>query len=338
MGSPVQARRGRRISETDWASTQIATIPRRLYCSTGDGEYPTKKISYRIAQSYAREARYRVIEHYRGDYPVNEMCSFFGISRAAYYAWHQHIDRPDRDAERKQMVLEAYDASRKTYGYRRIVLWLRQKRAVVINHKAVLRLMNCLGIHSVARKRKMTTKMSQLETYHRYENVLNRDFTATQPNQKWVTDVTYIATQQGWAYLSTIKDLCGGFIVAHAMSLSNSVALVTRTLKLAKAKEKVTDGLILHSDQGHQYTSHAYHVLTQQYSITPSMSRRGNCWDNAPMENFFSHLKEEALRHIPIPTFEEAKQIIDEYIYFFNYERIQLKSRQTPYQVRCLSG
>jgi transposase InsO family protein len=269
---------------------------------------------------------------------VSELCSFFGISRAAYYAWCQQIERPDRDAKRKQMILEAYEASRKTYGYRRIVLWLRQKRAVVVNHKAILRLMNCLGIHSVARKRKMATKRSQLDTYHRYKNVLNRDFTATQPNQKWVTDVTYVATQQGWAYLSTIKDLFDGFIVAHAMRRSNSVALVTRTLKLAKAKEKVTDGLILHSDQGHQYTSHAYHVLTQQYSITHSMSRRGNCWDNAPMENFFSHLKEKALRHIPIPSFQEAKKIIDEYINFFNYERILLKSRQTPYQVRCLSG
>ena len=248
------------------------------------------------------------------------------------------MGRPDRDTQRKRMIQEAYEASKKTYGYRRIGLWLRQKRAVVINPKAVLRLMNSLGIHSIARRRKMVTKMSQLETYHRYENVLNRDFNATQPNQKWVTDVTYIATQQGWAYLSTIKDLFGGFIVAHAISLSNSVSLVTRTLKLAKAKEKVTDGLVLHSDQGQQYTSHAYHVLTQQYSITPSMSRRGNCWDNAPMENFFSHLKEEALHHIPIPTFEEAKQIIDEYIRFFNYERIQLKTRQTPYQVRCLSG
>jgi transposase InsO family protein len=266
------------------------------------------------------------------------MCSFFGISRAAYYAWRQQMDQPDPDAARKQMIQEAYEASKKTYGYRRIVFWLRQKRAVVINHKAVLRLMNCLGIHSIARKRKMVTKMSQLETYHRYENVLNRDFTATHPNQKWVTDITYIATQQGWAYLSTIKDLYGGFIVAHAMSLSNSVALVSRTLNLAKEKEKVTDGLILHSDQGHQYTSHTYNVLTQQYSITPSMSRRGNCWDNAPMENFFSHLKEEALRNIPIPTFKEAEQIIDEYIHFFNYERIQLKTRQTPYQVRCLPG
>jgi transposase InsO family protein len=266
------------------------------------------------------------------------MCTFFGISRAAYYAWRKRMDRSDPDAERKQQVQEAYDASKKTYGYRRIGLWLRQKRAVIINHKAVLRLMNRLGIHSVARQRKVFTKISQLETYHRYENVLNRDFSATRPNQKWVTDITYIATQQGWAYLSTIKDLFGGFIVAHGLSLSNSVALVTKTLRLAQQNEKVTDGLILHSDQGHQYTSHAYHVLTQQYNITPSMSRRGNCWDNAPMENFFGHLKEEALRHIKTPSFEEAKQIIDEYIHFFNYERIQLKTRQTPYQVRCLSS
>lgn len=266
------------------------------------------------------------------------MCRFFGISRAAYYTWRKNMDRPDPDAKRQQLIQEAYETSRKRYGYRRIVLWLHEKRQITINHKAVLRIMNRLGIRSIARRRKLVAKMSQLETYHRYENVLNRDFTATRPNQKWVTDITFITTQQGWAYLSTIKDLFGGFIVAYQMSLSNSVALVTSTLRLAKENEKVTDGLILHSDQGHQYTSHAYHVLTQQYSITPSMSRRGNCWDNAPMENFFGHLKEEALRHVKNPSFEEAKQLVDEYIHFFNYERIQLKTRQTPYQIRCLSS
>jgi len=268
---------------------------------------------------------------------VSGMCAFFGISRAAYYAWRQGMDKPDRDAERKKLIEEAYMASKKTYGYRRIGLWLRQKRSTIINHKAVLRLMNHLGIRSVARQRKIFTKTS-LETYHTYENVLNRDFSATRPNQKWVTDITYIATQQGWAYLSTIKDLFGGFIVAHAMSLSNSVALVTKTLQLAHQNEKVTDGLILHSDQGHQYTSQAYAVLTQQYNITPSMSRRGNCWDNAPMENFFGHFKQEALRQFKSPTFQEAIQIVDEYIHFFNHERIQLKTKQTPYQVRCLSS
>jgi putative transposase len=269
---------------------------------------------------------------------VSVMCAFFGISRAAYYAWRERTKQPDPDAERKKLVQEAYAASEMRYGYRRIVLWLAQHRSVVINHKAVLRLMNRLGIHSIARRRKIFTKKEQLETYHHYQNVLNRDFVASRPNQKWVTDVTYIFTRQGWAYLSVIKDLFDGFIVAHLMSLSNSVALVTRTVKLAQEKEKVTAGLILHSDQGHQYTSHAYHALTQQYNITPSMSRRANCWDNAPMENFFGHLKEESLRHVQTPTFEEAKLLVDEYIHFFNYDRIQLKTRQTPYQLRCLSS
>ena len=96
--------------------------------------------------------------------------------------------------------------------------------------------------------------------------------------------------------------------------------------------------LILHSDQGTQYTSQAYHVLVSEYNITPSMSRRGNCWDNAPMENFFGHLKEEYLRQFKQTTFKETEQLIDEYIYFYNYERIQLKTRQTPYETRCLSS
>ena len=140
------------------------------------------------------------------------------------------------------------------------------------------------------------------------QHPLDRDFKATRPNQKWVTDITYILTQQGWAYLSTIKDLFDSFIVAHQLGQQNSVCLVTNTLKQAKRKEKVTDGLLLHSDQGTQYTSQAYFVLTREYNITPSMSRHGNCWDNAPMENFFGHLKEEALHQLTTPTFEQAKR------------------------------
>lgn len=165
-----------------------------------------------------------------------------------------------------------------------------------------------------------------------------RDFAANQPNQKWVTDITYINTQQGWAYLATIKDLFDGFIVAHRLGRHNSVRLVIDTLKQARRKEKDTEGLLLHSDQGYQYTSKQYALLTRAYHITPSMSRRGNCWDNAPMENFFGHLKAEALRHIRVPSFERASELIDQYIEFYNYERIQLKTKQTPYQIRCLSG
>lgn len=265
------------------------------------------------------------------------MCAFFGVSRAAYYAGIKKFEVQDRDMEKMKLVQKVWESSHKTYGYRRVMMALAQKEKINLNHKTVLRLMNKLDIRSNARKPRVYKKLEESELYHRAENVLNRDFKATKPNQKWVTDVTYIATQQGWAFLSTIKDLYDGFIVAHTFGQSNSVQLVIEMLKLAKQKEKVTDGLILHSDQGHQYTSQAYHVLINQYNITPSMSRPGNCWDNAPMENFFSHLKEEFLRHVKNPSLEQARQLIDDYIHFFNYERIQLKSKQTPFQLRCLS-
>ena len=277
---------------------------------------------------------------------MKAMCSFFNISRAAYYEWVKHSFVPDKDAERRELVQEAWEKSHKTYGYRRVTWWIQQNRNISINHKAVLRLTLAPGasagvikmnIHSIARKRKPYKKMSLVDRYHCYDNILDRDFNATKPNQKWVTDITSILTQPGWAYLSTIKDLFDGFIVAHQLGKHNSVSLVTNTLKLAKLKEKVTDGLLLHSDHGYQYTSQAYFVLTNEYNIAPSMSRRANCWDNAPMENFFGRLKQEALQQYQTLSFEQAREIIDENVHFYNYERIQLKTRQTPYQTRCLS-
>lgn len=276
--------------------------------------------------------------HTERQYGVKALCAYFGVSRAAYYAWRGRVDQADKDQERMRWVQEAYQASHRIYGYRRIKLWLSQKRGLNLNHKAILRLMNKLGIRSIARRRRPYPKMEQLDSFHRYPNVLARNFIASQPNQKWVTDVTFIRTRQGWAYLSTIKDLYDSFIVAYQVSSNNSIQLVTNTLKQATQKEHITQELILHSDQGTQYSSSLYFDLTRQYHITPSMSRRGNCWDNAPMENFFSHLKEEYLRHVRNPTLDQVRQMVDEYIYFYNHERIQLKTRQTPYEMRCLSS
>jgi putative transposase len=268
---------------------------------------------------------------------MKAMCAFLGVSRAAYYAWVSKLDEPEADAPRLALVQQAYRASHRTYGYRRISLWLRQKQGVVINPKAVLRLMRKLQIRSCARWRRLYRNGETSGVTHHYPNRLRREFVAARPNQKWVTDITFVPTQGGWGYLSVIKDLFDGFIVAHQFGRQNSVELVQCTLHQACHNEKVTAELILHSDQGHQYTSQAYAVLTGQYNITPSMSRRGNCWDNAPMENFFSQLKEEYLRHLPAPTLAQARQAIDDYVDFYNYERIQLKTKQTPYQHRCLS-
>lgn len=265
------------------------------------------------------------------------MCAFFGMSRAAYYAWLKRQQQDDPDQERMGWIQEAYQASHRTYGYRRIHLWLDQERGRVLNHKAILRIMQKMGIRSIARRKKAVQSIAALDCCHRYPNLLHRDFSASRPNQKWVTDVTFIRTAQGWAYLAAIKDLFDGFIVAYCFARQNSVGLVTRMLEQAKEREQVGDGLILHSDQGHQFSSPRYHHLTQEYRITPSMSRRGNCWDNASMENFFGQLKEEAVRHWKNPSFQQANIWIAEYIHFYNYERLQLKTKRTPFQLRCPS-
>ena len=163
---------------------------------------------------------------------------------------------------------------------------------------------------------------------------LNRNFYADRPNQKWVTDISYIRTEQGFLYLSIIRDLYDNSIVAYKTGSEQSTKLVLDTVRSAKRKEKVTAELQLHSDQGFQYTSQAYFKLTQQYGITPSMSRRGNPYDNAWAENFFSILKTECIYRTKIATLSEAKKLIDDYIYFYNNQRIQSKTKLTPLELR----
>ena len=161
---------------------------------------------------------------------------------------------------------------------------------------------------------------------------MNRDFHASKPNSKWVTDISYIHTRQGVLYLSMIRDLYDNSIVACKTGTEQTVNLVLDTIRLAmkQEEEKVAVELQLHSDQGAQYASQAYFKLTQTYGITPSMSRRGNPYDNAMAENFFSILKTECIyRHKPA-AFSQANELIDCYIYFCNHERIQLKTGEAP--------
>ena len=163
---------------------------------------------------------------------------------------------------------------------------------------------------------------------HKYKNLLNRDFHASKPNSKWVTDISYIHTRQGVLYLSMIRDLYDNSIVACKTGTEQTVNLVLDTIRLAmkQEKEKVAVELQLHSDQGAQYASQAYFEITQTYGITPSMSRRGNPYDNAMAENFCSILKTECIyRHKPA-AFSQANELIDCYICFYNHERIQLKT------------
>lgn len=277
--------------------------------------------------------KYAAIYKHRNIYPIVTMCQFFGISRSGYYDFARQIDKPDKDKGLAALISECQAKTNSTYGYRRIKTWITRQTAVNANHKAILRVMNKYGLLSQIRRRRKYIYYS--EYLHRYDNVLNRDFRADQPNQKWVTDISYIQTKQGVLYLSIIKDLFDNSIIAYKTGTDQATNLVLNTLRKAKEKEAVTEELRLHSDQGFQYTSHEYFNLTKEYGILPSMSRRGNCLDNAPAENFFGTLKSECINRVKIETFYQANLLIDQYIHFYNYERIQLKTKLTPFEKRC---
>ena len=211
-------------------------------------------------------------------------------------------------------------------------MWL-EKQGVHHNSKTVLRVMKKYDLLSEIRRAKKWVQME--EQTHKYENLLNRDFRADALNKKWVTDISYIHTGEGVLYLSMIRDLFDNSIVAYKTATQQTVNLVLDTIRLAKQKEKVVAGsLQLHSDQGGQYTSQEYFNLTKEYGITPSMSRRGNCYDNAMAENFFSILKTECIYRQKIKTFHQARDLIDDFIYFYNHERIQLKTGEVPFTRR----
>ena len=241
------------------------------------------------------------------------------------------MDIPDKDLPLAEKIRECQESCGKTYGYRRVHIWL-ERQGIHRNPKTILRVMRKFGLLSEVRRRRF---FHYSQAIHRYENLLNRDFHADRPNQKWATDISYIPTKQGFLYLSIIRDLYDLSIVSYKMSTIQNNRLVMDTVREALKKEKVAADLQLHSDQGFQYTSNEYYRLTKENGITPSMSRRGNPYDNAMAENFFSILKTECTRRVKYNTVEEAKEDIEAYIYFYNNERIQTSTKLTPLELRC---
>ena len=277
--------------------------------------------------------KYAVIHRHRDEYPVSVMCKFFGVSRSGYYDFVKRLEKPEPDAELAGMIEHCQRKTDKTYGYRRVWKWLKD-RDITRNPKTVLRIMKKYGLLSEIRRQRKWVNLGQ--QMHKYKNLLKRQFRADKPNTKWVTDSSYIHTREGVLYLSMIRDLYDNSIVAYKTASRQTVNLVLDTIRLAMKKEKkrVAAELQLHSDQGFQYTSEAYFKLTQSYGITPSMSSKGNPYDNAMAENFFSILKTECIyRHKP-KTLKEANELIDRYIYFYNNERIHNKTGVAPLTLR----
>lgn len=247
------------------------------------------------------------------------------MSRSGYYKWVKRQERPSQkqleDEQLKKKIKECHEEGKGIYGYRRVQVWLKRKYKLDINHKRVQRLMREMGIRAVIRKKR--PYYGKKEPYVISGNHLNRDFRASKPNEKWVTDITYLIFNGQKLYLSAIKDLYNNEIVAYHISERDDTKLVIDTLKKAIKKRNVNG--LLHSDQGFQYTSRPYNNLLKRYNIKASMSRKGNCLDNACMENFFSHFKAECFHLYSFRTAEEVKDAVHKYIRFYNHQRFQKK-------------
>lgn len=278
--------------------------------------------------------KYRVIAEFTGKYSITVMCKFLSVPRSSYYYWLKNKDCEDKDASLVESIREGQRASCGTYGYRRMTIWLNRVYGIIVNSKRVRRVMKEAGLQSVVRKKKKFKK--DQGAVYKYDNLLARNFYSSRPNDKMVTDITYISTGRGKVFLSMVKDLFDNSIRGYCVSRNNDLKLVADTLRETFTNIKTDNDkpILLHSDQGFQYTSKLYERLTSQYGITPSMSRKGNCFDNAAAENFFSHLKSELINRVKLKDYEEAKKAIDDYIRYYNNKRIQVKLKMAPLEYR----
>ncbi|PAE18210.1 IS3 family transposase, partial [Bacillus sp. 7504-2] len=271
------------------------------------------------------EDKYIAIQelHEKENLSIILLCEIAGISRAAYYKWLKRVPT-DRELLNEEIMKEMKTLQEKvdgTFGYRQMTLHMNRKFEEDINHKRIYRLMGIANIRSVIRvKKKQSYKPSTPQ--HAAENVLNREFTAEKPNEKWVTDVTELKYGTKKAYLSAIRDLYDGSIVSYVLGHSNNNNLVFKTLDKATALLNGERPLI-HSDRGFQYTSKKFKRKIDKAKMKQSMSRVGRCIDNGPMESFWGTLKCEKYYRRKFTTFEELSLAIDEYIQFYNHERYQ---------------
>lgn len=267
--------------------------------------------------------RYHFIRDQAAQYPVTVLCQTLQVPRSGYYAWRRCPDsvRAQEDRRLLDQITTAFAGSHATYGSPRIHAHLRILGESCGRHR-VARVMRQHGIVAKHRRTFHHTTDSA-HTLPVAENVLNRQFSPAAPNQAWVSDITYVPTSEGWLYLAAVMDLAFRGIVGWAMSSRIDRTLVGDALTAALQQRQPAPGLIHHSDRGSQYASADYQALLTQHGLIPSMSRKGNCWDNAPMESFFHSLKGEWLNDQTFRTRAEARQAIFTYIaVWYNRQRL----------------
>ncbi len=266
--------------------------------------------------------KYALIARHRGEYPVTLMCRVLSVSRAGYYGW---LARPlSEQARRRDGMREAvrhhYFRFKRRYGAPRLTRELNAE-GLPCSENFVAKLMHSLQLRALNGKgfRYVPKVESQTQVQ---ENVLAREFATGGPNRKWVTDITYIRLATGWAYLAIVLDLYSRRVVGWALASHMRESLVLEALTMALSRRRVSARLLLHSDRGVQYRGHEYHQRLRDLNIQPSMSRKGNCWDNAVMESFFSRLKVELIYPENYRTLEALRSGLFEYIeIFYNRQR-----------------
>ena len=252
-------------------------------------------------------------------------CRILGVSRSGYYAWKRRPSMPmPKRLEEDQRLLAQIEASHaesdQTYGAPRLYRDLRA-RGYRTSRKRVARLMRQAGLRA-SRPRRFTTTTDSTHRYAVAENVLDRDFTAAAPDRKWASDITYLWTDEGWLYLAVVIDLFSRRVVGHAMAKTLEATLVEDALALALTRRRAGRGLVHHSDRGVQYAATVFQGFLLRHGIVQSMSRRGNCWDNAPVESFFATLKRERVYRRHYRTRGEARADVFHYIErFYNARR-----------------
>lgn len=257
------------------------------------------------------------IAEHEGEFEVKIMCRVLEVSVSGYYAWRKRPPsaRAEADAVLGEQIRAVHRDSRQTYGSPRVHAALRQQ-GIVCNHKRVARLMRLHGIRGCDRRRRRPVTTQSRHEYPVAANILQRDFTAEAPNRKWLGDIRYIVTREGFLYLASLEDVFSRKIVGWAMDEHMETCLVEEAMHMALTRRQPEDGLLHHSDQGSQYASDAYRALLDKHQIVVSMSATGNCYDNAMKESFFATLKTECASQ-PFATRAEGRTAIFEYIEVF---------------------
>jgi putative transposase len=253
------------------------------------------------------------------------MCSVLRVSESGFYAWRKRptCRRKQEDAHLTQKIRQVFKEHHGRYGSPRIHRDVYEQ-GFTCSRKRIARLMRAEELSARSTRRRVRTTKRD-ETHPVVPNLLDRDFQAEEPNKKWVADITSIPTKQGWLYLSVVLDLYSRMVVGWSMSGNCDEQLVEHALEHALARRRPQAGLLHHSDRGSQYTAHAYQAYLQQYGIQPSMSRKGNCWDNAAMESFFGTLKDECVRETFYASHAEARSDLFTYIETY-YNRVRRHS------------